>query len=80
LPLYHLMRQTGGFLMSGWIIDLSRPRPQYEGEGRVYTPARRWSFLVGANEKSHTAQSRLAPLLINDEQTQHLLNWKRLSI
>ena len=24
-----------------------------------FTPARRWSFLVGANEKSHTAQSRL---------------------
>jgi len=32
-----------------------------------FTPARRWSFLVGANEKSHTAQSRLVPLLINDE-------------
>ncbi len=32
----------------------------------VSTPARRWSFLVGKNEKSHTAQSRLAPLLQND--------------
>lgn len=31
-----------------------------------FTPARRWSFLVGANEKSHTAQSRLAPILQDD--------------
>lgn len=33
-----------------------------------FTPARRWSFLVGANEKSHTAQSRLVNILKNDEQ------------
>ena len=33
-----------------------------------FTPARRWSFLVGANEKSHTAQSRLFDILANDEQ------------
>jgi len=32
-----------------------------------FTPARRWSFLVGKNEKSHTAQSRFLPLLKNDE-------------
>jgi hypothetical protein len=32
-----------------------------------FTPARRWSFLVGANENSHTAQSRLAPIIIDDE-------------
>ncbi len=32
------------------------------------TPARRWSFLVGKNEKSHTAQSRLVNILANDEQ------------
>jgi len=32
-----------------------------------FTPARRWSFLVGANEKSHTAQSRLVNILANDE-------------
>jgi len=30
------------------------------------TPARRFSFLVGKNESSHTAQSRLAPILQND--------------
>ncbi|MEA1946525.1 MAG: hypothetical protein U9N83_04380, partial [Thermodesulfobacteriota bacterium] len=33
-----------------------------------FTPARRWSFLVGENEKSHTAQSRLVDILANDEQ------------
>src|SRR3990170_7258131 len=33
-----------------------------------FTPARRWSFLVGVNEKSHTAQSRLVNILTNDEQ------------
>ena len=31
------------------------------------TPARRWSFLVGRNEASHTAQSRLVHLLADDE-------------
>ena len=32
-----------------------------------FTPARRWSFLVGRNEKSHTAQSRFLPILEDDE-------------
>ena len=32
-----------------------------------FTPARRWSFLVGENEKSHTAQSRLVQILADDE-------------
>ncbi|MBW1744768.1 MAG: N-6 DNA methylase [Deltaproteobacteria bacterium] len=32
-----------------------------------FTPARRWSFLVGTNEKSHTAQSRLVDILANDK-------------
>ncbi len=32
-----------------------------------FTPARRWSFLVGKNERSHTAQSRLVNILKNDE-------------
>lgn len=34
-----------------------------------FTPARRWSFLVGVSEKSHTAQSRLINILANDEQS-----------
>ena len=33
----------------------------------IFTPARRWSFLVGSHENSHTAQSRLAPILADDE-------------
>lgn len=32
-----------------------------------FTPAKRWSFLVGKNENSHTAQSRLAPIVENDQ-------------
>jgi hypothetical protein len=32
-----------------------------------FTPARRYSFLVGKNENSHTAQSSLVPLLREDE-------------
>jgi len=32
-----------------------------------FTPARRWSFLVGSNEASHTAQSRLVNVLADDE-------------
>lgn len=32
-----------------------------------FTPARRWSFLVGKSENSHTAQSRLVPILGHDE-------------
>jgi type I restriction-modification system DNA methylase subunit len=31
------------------------------------TPARRYSFLVGANEHSHTAQKQFLPLLENDD-------------
>ena len=34
-----------------------------------FSQARRWSFLVGANEKSHTAQSRLVDILANDKRS-----------
>lgn len=58
-----------------WRFSLVKMDYRFEniGTGRVkvkeeYTPARRWSFLVGANEKSHTAQSRLVDILTNDEQ------------
>lgn len=34
-----------------------------------FTSARRWSFLVGANERSHTAQSRLVNILAEDEKS-----------
>ena len=32
-----------------------------------FTPARRWSFLVGPNEHSHTAQSKLVPIIEDEE-------------
>src|SRR3989338_3062625 len=32
-----------------------------------FTPAKRWSFLVGRNENSHTAKSRLAPIVEDDQ-------------
>lgn len=41
-----------------------------DGKHKVVTefsPARRWSFLVGENEKSHTAQKQLVSLLADDE-------------
>lgn len=31
-----------------------------------FTPAKRWSFLVGRHENCHTAQSRLAPIVEDD--------------
>jgi len=34
-----------------------------------FTPARRWSFLVGANENSHTAQGQLVDILADDEKS-----------
>jgi len=47
-------------------------RPEVKPDGKVkikeeFTPARRWSFLVGKNEKSHTAQSRLVNILADDK-------------
>ena len=37
-----------------------------------FTPARRWSFLVGTNENSHTAQSRLSPIIADDTRNPKL--------
>jgi len=37
-------------------------RPEEE-----FTPAKRYSFLVGAQESSHTAQQQLFPILVDDE-------------
>ncbi len=34
-----------------------------------FTPARRWSFLVGKNESCHTAQSRFTPIVGDDENS-----------
>lgn len=61
-----------------WRFSLVKMDYRFEGkDGKTrvveeFTPARRWSFLVGANEKSHTAQSRLIPILLNDEKNPSL--------
>jgi hypothetical protein len=56
-----------------WRFSLVRVEYKFEKtpDGKVkvkeeFTPAKRWSFLVGPNEKSHTAQSRFLPILEND--------------
>ena len=53
-----------------WRFSLVKMDYRFDAQGRVreeFTPARRWSFLVGENEKSHTAQSRLVNILADDE-------------
>ena len=61
-------------LEEDWRFSLVKMDYRFEKgkSGRVkvkeeFTPARRWSFLVGKNEKSHTAQSRLVSILEDDE-------------
>jgi hypothetical protein len=58
---------------SDWRFSLVKMDYRFEEEKNSkvkvkeeFTPARRWSFLVGTNENSHTAQSRLAPLITDD--------------
>lgn len=58
-----------------WRFSLVKMDYKFDEKGKVkedVTPARRWSFLVGGHEKSHTAQSRLAPLIENDEENPSL--------
>lgn len=64
---------------SDWRFSLVKMDYRFEetpkGKTKVkeeFTPARRWSFLVGSNEKSHTAQSRLVNLLADDERSPNL--------
>lgn len=64
---------------SDWRFSLIKMQYRFE-EGpndkmkvkEEFTPARRWSFLVGANEKSHTAQSRFLPMLLDDSKNPSL--------
>ena len=52
-----------------WRFSFIKMEYKFE-KGKVkeeFTPARRYSFLVGKYENSHTAQSRLLPLLLDDE-------------
>lgn len=62
-----------------WRFSLVRMDYKFEksakGKTKVkeqFTPARRWSFLVGTHENSHTAQSRLVPLISDDTQNPSL--------
>ncbi|MBZ4664247.1 MAG: hypothetical protein JG776_1965 [Caloramator sp.] len=51
-----------------WRFSLVKVDYNYDENNRLkqfISPVRRWSFLVGKNEKSHTAQSRFVSLLDN---------------
>ena len=53
-----------------WRFSFIKMGYKFNEKGKVeeeFTPASRYSFLVGKNENSHTAQSRLLPLLLDDE-------------
>ena len=53
-----------------WRFSFVKIDYSFTKEGKVkedLTSARRYSFLVGENEQSHTAQSRLAPYLITNQ-------------
>jgi len=55
--------------LTDWRFSLVKMDYKIDEKGKVkddFTPARRWSFLVGANENSHTARSRLSPLILDD--------------
>jgi adenine-specific DNA-methyltransferase len=56
-----------------WRFSLVKMEYKFEEgkNGRIkvkeeFTPAKRWSFLVGSNENSHTAQSCLSPIVEDD--------------
>jgi hypothetical protein len=54
-----------------WRFSLVKKEYKFKISDKVtvtqdFTPAKRWSFLVGPNEKSHTAQSRFLPILEDD--------------
>ncbi len=54
-----------------WRFSFIKMEYKFNEKGKVkeeFTSARRYSFLVGKNETSHTAQSRLLPLLLDDER------------
>ena len=61
--------------MDDWRFSLvkleTRLKPTPKGGVKAvddFTPARRYSFLVGAHEKSHTAQTRLVPIMQETER------------
>lgn len=53
-----------------WRFSFVKMEYRFNEKGKLdeeFTPARRYSFLVGENESSHTAQSCLIPALLNDD-------------
>jgi len=57
-----------------WRFSLVKLDVRLEADGKggmkvvdEFTPAKRWSFLVGSHEKSHTAQRQFQPILADDE-------------
>ncbi len=54
-----------------WRFSFVKMEYRFNEKGKVqeeFTPARRYSFLVGENENSHTAQHCFLPILLNDEE------------
>ena len=83
----YLKEDRGGQLKDGALVAFVSPGGEdwrfsfvqidyrFDEQGKIkdeLTPARRHSFLVGENERSHTAQSALVPLLKNDDQNPSL--------
>lgn len=56
---------------ANWRFSFIKMEYRYDEEKNKikeeFTPAKRWSFLVGANEASHTAQRKLVPIMKDDE-------------
>jgi len=54
-----------------WRFSFVKMEYKYDSEVRkikeTYTPAKRYSYLVGPHEASHTAQSMMIPVLLNDK-------------
>ncbi len=56
-----------------WRFSLVKTDYRFQNDGRakveqVFTSARRWSFLVGPGEKTHTPESRFLPLIMDDHR------------
>ena len=79
---WYLKGSRGGELKNGalvafvsldgedWRFSLVKIDYRFNEEGKVderLSSAKRWSFLVGKNESSHTAQSRLVHILADDQ-------------
>lgn len=62
-----------------WRFSLVKLDVQLESDAKgrmkpidMLTPARRWSFLVGIHEKSHTGQTQFVPIMADDENNPNL--------